>query len=156
MVDVAVDGLMQELRLSPAVCELIRQQHGAVTHNSPVLPVGGEQCEPPYISSEVLQLTTQTLFKHCQQKTCMSSDTWLAIQSLSEKNPVLLQVHRYVLNHMQTRRAVWCNLIELCEPAGASWLPAVPSFRSCFPLPGQKQALITLLFQQKRYVIDLD
>ncbi|KAL3162058.1 hypothetical protein ABBQ38_009122 [Trebouxia sp. C0009 RCD-2024] len=97
MVDVAVDGLMQELRLSPAVCELIRQQHGAVTHNSPVLPVGGEQCEPPYISSEVLQLTTQTLFKHCQQKTCMSSDTWLAIQSLSEKNPVLLQVHRCIL-----------------------------------------------------------
>ena len=95
MVDAAVDCLIEELRLSPAVCDLIQQQHGAVIHSSPPLPVGSAQCDSLQIPADLFQLTTQTLFKECQQRTCVSSDTTLAIQSLSDKDPVLLQVHRY-------------------------------------------------------------
>ncbi len=97
MVDVAVDILVADLRSSPAVCDLLHQQHDAVLHNSFPLPVGGDQCDSPQLSADVFERTAQTLFQECQQMTCMSSDTTLAIQSLSDKSPVLLQVHRCAL-----------------------------------------------------------
>lgn len=92
---VAVNCLVQELQSSPAVCDLIQLQLGADIPRSPALPGGGEQSDSQSLSAEVLQLTSRTLFEECQQRTCMSSDTTLAMKGLSDQNPVLLQVHRY-------------------------------------------------------------
>ena len=94
----ALERLVEELLSSPAVCNLIKSIHDAVEQQDPALPGGGGQHDSPIpIPADVLQLTLETLLEECQQKTCTSSDTTLAMKGLSDQTAVHLQVHRCVL-----------------------------------------------------------
>lgn len=97
--NLAEQSLVQELLLSPAVCDLINStQPDADTHNDSSFPQGNDnQGSPERKTVAVLQLTVQTLLKDCQQRTCTSSDTTLALKGLSDQSSVDLQVHRCVL-----------------------------------------------------------
>ena len=92
--NLAGECLAQELLSSPAVCKLINSID-AVEHHDPSSAQGDDHRDSSqYIPTETVQLNVQTLFDECQQNSCTSSDTILALKSLSEQSPVHLQVHR--------------------------------------------------------------
>ena len=97
--NLAEQCLVQELLLSPAVCDLIHStQPDADTHGDSSFPEGNnDQDSSERIPVALLQLTVQTLLQDCQQRRCTSSDTTLALKGLSDQSPVHLQVHRCAL-----------------------------------------------------------
>ena len=94
--NLAAQCLVQDLLLSPAVCDLINSiQPDALAHDDSESSDHHESLQ--HIPSEVMQLTTQNLLEECQQGTCTSTDTTLAFKGLSDQSPAHLQVHRCVL-----------------------------------------------------------
>ena len=113
--------LVQDLLSSPAFCDLIHSlQPDALEHQDPPYAEDDDHHDSSQsIPPELVQLTVQTLLEECQQRTCTSSDTTLALKGLSDQSPVHLQIHRCVL----TLRASWTHpslLIWPCTFAGAS------------------------------------
>ncbi len=91
--------LFRELSTSSDVCTLIRsiqnshtayhpQQFGELPDDK--APDGSEQAAPP----DDLLCSARTLFEQCQQMTCTTSDTTLAVKGLTDQTAVLAQVHR--------------------------------------------------------------
>lgn len=90
----AGECLAQDLLSSPAVCKLINSID-ALEHHDPSSALGDDHGDSSQrIPAEKVQLYVQKLFDECQQNSCTSSDTTLALKSLSERSPVHMQVHR--------------------------------------------------------------
>ncbi|KAL0025284.1 hypothetical protein WJX79_000539 [Trebouxia sp. C0005] len=94
--------LFRELSTSPDFCKLIGsfqethtadhpQQNGERLDDKSV--DDSEQAAPP----DELLWSARTLFEECQQMTCTTSDTTLAVKGLTDHSAVLMQVHRCVL-----------------------------------------------------------
>ena len=91
--------LFRELSTSSDVCTLIRsiqkshtayhpQQSGKLPDDK--APEDFEQAAPP----DDLLCSARTLLEQCQQMTCTTSDTILAVTGLADHAAVLVQVHR--------------------------------------------------------------
>jgi len=108
-VGVAMDApelelLVRELSTSSDVCTLIRsiqkshtayhpQQFGELPDDK--VPDDSEQASRP----DDLLCSARTLFEQCQQMTCTTSDTTLAVKGLADHAAVVMQVHRFVSRH---------------------------------------------------------
>ncbi len=91
--------LFRELSTSSDVCTLIRSIQKSHTAYHPQkfeelpddkAPDDSEQAPPP----DDLLCSARTLFEQCQQMTCTTSDTTLAVKGLADHAAVLMQVHR--------------------------------------------------------------
>lgn len=97
------DILIQELIAAPDFHRLIRLVQVSISADH-VQHLGGASDDDCLDVSEhgptpqVVLLTARTLYEQCQQMTCTSSDTTLALKGLSEQEATLLQVHKYALS----------------------------------------------------------
>ena len=109
----ALELVVRARSTSSDVCTLIRsiqkshtayhpQQFGELPDDK--VPDDSEQASRP----EDLLCSARTLFEQCQQMTCTTSDTTLAVKGLADHAAVVMQVHRFVSRHYILGKAAGC------------------------------------------------
>ncbi len=100
--------LASELLSSPEVHRLIRSPANSEDAQNIVLDGSITKLEgsEPTVSPTAVLATASTLFRECQEMTCQSCDTTLAITGLADQDATILQIHRYLLLH---------HFIKLCN-----------------------------------------
>jgi len=115
--------LFRELSTSSAVCTLIRSIQKSHTAYYPQqfrelpddkAPDDSEQAAPP----DDLLCSARTLFEQCQQMTCTTSDTTLAVKGLADHAAVLMQVHRCASRRYIPLLGKAAGCLPLCGLAG--------------------------------------
>lgn len=147
------DILIQELVAAPDFHRLIRSVQ-AISADQHLGTASDDDCSDVSEhgpTPQVVLMTARTLYEHCQQMTCTSSDTTLAMKGLSDQEATLLQVHKYDLSFsaQSTASGHFLGCDSLCV-AGVSWQLGAHSFRLCFPQPGPSQLLSMSQYQQRR------
>ncbi len=111
--------LFRELSASPDFCTLTRSIQESHTADHP--QQNGERLDDKSLNDseqagppDDLLCSARTLFEQCQQMTCTTSDTTLAVKGLTDQAPVLMQVHRCAYRRCVYR--VSCGKTASCLP----------------------------------------
>lgn len=131
--------LFRELSTSPDFCKLIGsfqethtadhpQQNGERLDDKSV--DDSEQAAPP----DELLWSARTLFEECQQMTCTTSDTTLAVKGLTDHSAVLMQVHRCAYHCCVYRVSYWktASCLPLCVHGRCVLAARSPFFQALF------------------------